>query len=658
MQFLSHVTEIRKSSRRSGWSTVNRSRNHWAVLRSIFTTVAMSCGAYSHGAMPDEPAPDTYVETPITESDRDHWSLRPRANVEVPKSAFPEWRHNEIDDFIAAELERHGLTPQPEAARKALIRRLSLDLTGLPPTPEETSRFAADKSSVAFEVLVDRLLASPAYGEHWAQHWLDLARFAETDGFEHDLVRTDAWRYRDWVIDALNADMNYDRFIRLQIAGDLLEPGNEAAAIATQFCVSGPDMPDINSQDERRHTLLNEMTSTVGGVILGLQIGCAQCHDHKYDPISQADFYRLRAIFEPAVSLTKNSSVTGLREKSSYDLASHVMIRGDYRRPGQPVAPDVLRVLNSESLRYELPAQGSSDGRRIALANWLVDANHPLTARVIVNRIWQHHFGTGLSETSSDFGVMGSEPVNGQFLDWLASWFVDNGWSMKKLHRLIVTSATWRQRSFLPVGASEEEAAAWGLSFGSDPDARLLSRFPRQRLQGEVIRDAMLHAAGILNRKAGGPGIRPPLPSELRGTLLKDQWNVTEVESEHHRRSIYVFARRNLRFPIFDAFDRPSANESCSRRTVSTTAPQALHLLNSEFSLKMAERIAQQISEKQFDRNQQISRSFERILNREPAAGELATMNVFLEESQDGDVNGMTHLCLSLFNCNEFVFVD
>ncbi len=608
--------------------------------------------------MPDEHVSDAYVEAPITESDRDHWSLRPRANVEVPKSASAEWRHNEIDDFIAAELERLGLTPQPEASRRTLIRRVTLNLTGLPPTPDETARFVADESPEAFATLVNRLLQSPAYGERWAQHWLDLARFAETDGFEHDLVRSDAWRYRDWVIDALNADMPYDRFIRLQIAGDLLEPGNEAAAIATQFCVSGPDMPDINSQDERRHTLLNEMTATVGEVILGLQIGCAQCHDHKYDPISQADFYRLRAIFEPAISVKKNSSVTGLRENSSYEPTSHVMIRGDYRRPGQQVSPGVLRVLDSESLHYSPTAHAGNDGRRIAFAAWVVHPNHPLTARVVVNRVWQHHFGTGICETLSDFGVMGMEPVNGPLLDWLANWFVDNGWSMKQLHRLIVTSAAYGQRSRLSDNASAEETAAWHLSLRIDPDYRMLSRFPRQRLQGEVIRDAMLQLAGILNRQAGGPGIRPPLPEELRGTLLKDQWNVSENESEHHRRSIYVFARRNLRFPIFDAFDRPSANESCSRRTVSTTAPQALHLMNSEFSQRMAELIATDATAKNPERDQQISHSFERILNRLPTADELTTMNAFLDESQDADSHGMTYLCLSLLNCNEFVFVD
>ena len=596
-----------------------------------------------------------YNEPPITDSDRDHWSLKPRHSVEVPRTAFESWQRNPVDAFIAAELETHSLTPQPEADRRTLIRRTTLNLTGLPPTLEEVAAFISDESPTAYESLIDRLLTSPAYGEHTAQHWLDLARFAETDGFEHDNVRPNAWRYRDWVIDALNADMPYDQFIRLQIAGDLITPDNEAAAIATQFCVSGPDMPDINSQDERRHTLLNEMTSTVGEVILGLQIGCAQCHDHKYDPISQADFYRLRAIFEPAISLKKNASVTELKEQASYKLASHIMIRGDFRRPGMEVAPNGLRVLESESLHFETSPQNNSEGRRIALANWLTHPNNPLTARVIVNRIWQQHFGKGLSESPSDFGVMGREPSNPQLLDWLATWFVDNGWSVKKLHRLILTSSTYRQRSRLPTDASVEEANAWKLALKRDPDVQWLSRFPRQRLSGEVIRDAMLSVAGILNRKTGGPGVRPPLPAELRSTLLKDQWNVTEDKSEHNRRSIYVFARRNLRFPIFEAFDRPAANQSCSRRDVSTTAPQALHLLNSEFSLQTAELIADRILYDKAKSDQQVVEAFELILNHSAATDELNDARRFIANSDD---DGFTYLCLALLNSNDFCFVD
>ncbi len=632
-------------------------RNVSARVLSVICGVAVAFAAmFPVTACADDDTNDhAYSEPPITESDRDHWSLKPRQSVEVPTTPFETWQRNPVDAFIVGELETHALTPQPEADQRTLIRRATLNLTGLPPTPIEVAAFIADESPTAYESLVDRLLASSAYGEHATQHWLDLARFAETDGFEHDHVRPNAWRYRDWVINAFNADLPYDQFIRLQIAGDLLAPDNEAAAIATQFCVSGPDMPDINSQDERRHTLLNEMTSTVGEVILGLQIGCAQCHDHKYDPISQADFYRLRAIFEPAISLKKNTSVTGLKEQASYKLASHVMIRGDFRRPGMEITPNVLRVLESESLHFETSPHENPDGRRIALANWLMHSSNPLTARVIVNRIWQQHFGKGLSESPSDFGVMGMEPSHPQLLDWLANWFVENGWSIKQLHHLISTSSTYRQRSRLPDDASVETAAAWGLALERDPDVLWLSRFPRQRLSGEVIRDAMLSVAGILNRKTGGPGIRPPLPAELRSTLLKDQWNVTQDTSEHNRRSIYVFARRNLRFPIFEAFDRPAANQSCSRRNVSTTAPQALHLLNSEFSFRMAKLVADRILKSTAVSNQQIEEAFALLLNRSPATDEFNNAPHFISDSGDG---ALTQLCLALLNSNEFVFAD
>ena len=603
----------------------------------------------------DIPNDHTYTEPPITDSDRDHWSLKPRRAVDVPTATIENWVKNPVDSFIAAKLETHGLKPQPEADRQTLIRRTTLNLTGLPPTLEEVRAFLAVESPTAYESLIDRLLASSAYGEHAAQHWLDLARFAETDGFEHDNVRPDAWRYRDWVIDAHNADMPYDQFIRLQIAGDLLEPDNESAAIATQFCVAGPDMPDINSQDERRHVLLNEMTSTVGEVVLGLQIGCAQCHDHKYDPISQADFYRLRAIFEPAISLKKNASITGLKEQVPYKLASHVMIRGDFRRPGLEVAPNGLRILESESLHFETSPQKHPEPRRIAFANWLTHPNNPLTARVIVNRIWQQHFGKGLSESPSDFGEMGMEPSNPQLLDWLATWFVENDWSIKQLHRLILTSSTYRQRSRLPDDASVAEVDAWKLALKRDPDVQWLSRFPRQRLSGEVIRDAMLSVAGILNRKTGGPGVRPPLPAELRSTLLKDQWKVTEDTSEHNRRSIYVFARRNLRFPIFEAFDRPAANQSCSRRYVSTTAPQALHLLNSEFTFRMAELIAARILMHQPESDHQVVEAFGIVFNRDPTTDELNESNRFIQDSGNA---ALTQLGLALLNSNEFVFID
>ena len=446
-----------------------------------------------------------YTENPITEDDRLHWSFRPLQAVDVPPAESTGWRRNEIDDFITAALAESDLHPQPEAPKRTLIRRLSFDLIGLPPTPSEIDAFLSDPDDDAYDRLVDRLLTSPSHGERWAQHWLDLARFAETDGFEHDKTRPDAWKFRDWVISALNSDMPYDEFIRQQIAGDEFYPGDKSAATATRFCLSGPDMPDINLTEERRHTLLNEITSTVGEVILGLQIGCAQCHDHKYDPISQADFYRMRAIFEPAVQLQKNKSLTELHNKVPYTETSRLILRGDFRRPGPEIQPGVLRVISLNNNTYQARASKKSAGFRTALAEWLVSHANPLTARVIVNRIWQHHFETGLVDTPSEFGVMGSEPSNSELLDWLANWFIDNRWSLRKLHRLILTSATFRQHSMLAAEASESQRDRWKAALAIDPRNRLLSRYFRWRLEGEAVRDAMLFASGQLNQKAGGP---------------------------------------------------------------------------------------------------------------------------------------------------------
>lgn len=602
----------------------------------------------------------TYEEPGITAADREHWAYVPLSEVAADPSDSA-WARNEIDALVEARLAEKDLRPQPEATRRTLIRRVTFNLTGLPPSPKEIDTFVNDPDKDAYEKLVDRLLASPRYGERWAQHWLDLARFAETDGFEHDKSRKDAWQYRDWVIDALNDDMPYDEFVRQQLAGDELYPDRPSAKVATRFCTSGPDMPDINLLDERRHTVLNEMTSTVGEVFLGLQIGCAQCHDHKYDAISQADFYRLRAVFAPSLQLKKNVSLTTLDEKLPYDRTSHVMIRGDFRRPGPELSPAVLRVVSGETNSFQPHAKPHTAGYRTALANWLVAPENPLTSRVIVNRVWQHHFGTGLVDSPSDFGVMGAAPSNPALLDWLAGSLIDGGWSLKSLHRKILLSSTYRQSGTLSSDATADEQAAWKANLASDPRARLLSRFPRQRLEGEALRDAMLAVSGRLNLKMGGPGVRPPLPEELVGTLLKNQWNVTQAPSEHTRRSIYVFARRNLIYPTFAAFDRPSANVSCPVRTRSTTAPQSLQLLNSHFSLETANLMADDIRETRNDRDAQIDAAFRRALGRSPEPVELETVHAFWEAQANDSpapADPLAHLCLTLFNTNEFIYVD
>ena len=634
-------------------------------LSSISIAAVLSCTLIAFGAEAIE------TEAPITDEDRDHWSFKSLERPAVSAGDFSSSEGNPIDSFVRRKLKSRELSAQPQADRVTLIRRLYFNLIGLPPTPAAVDAFVADQSPNAYERLVDQLLASHHYGEHWAQHWLDLARFAETDGFEHDKVRGDAWKYRDWVIDALNTDMPYDRFIALQLAADEIAPDDKQHLIATSFCLSGPDMPDINSQEERRHNVLNELTATVGGSLLALQVGCAQCHDHKYDPVSQADFYRLRAIFEPAVQVKKNQSLSTLQEKRDSTPVSHLMIRGDWQRPGPEVSPGFPRIATlSGDQGFSAAPAANSTGRRTALAKWLIDSNNPLTARVIANRVWQYHFGTGLSQTPSDFGIVGDEPTHPELLDWLATELIASGWSLKELHRLIVTSMTYRQSSF-------------AIHSEKDPSGLWLSRFPRQRLSGEAIRDAMFATSGTLNSAKHGPGVMPPLPDELVQTLLKKQWTTSEQESDHYRRSIYLFARRNLRYPIFDAFDRPDGNASCPRRGRSTTAPQSLLLLNSAFSLDAARRLAGDIlSTRHAVDEQSITVAFRRVLTRQPQPEELAVLTEFIDqqvtqlkegarsrdqlalplpcpaETDPFAAAAFTDLCLALFNSNEFIYID
>jgi hypothetical protein len=688
------------------------------------------------------------VETPITEADRQHWAFRPIVRPALPVVKDVSWPRGGVDAFILARLEEEGCQPAPSASRATLLRRLAFDLAGLPPTPDELAAFENDQSPDAYERTVDRLLASPAYGERWAQHWLDLARFAETDGFEHDKVRPQAWKYRDWVIAALNSDMAYDAFVRQQLAGDegsgFRVQGSESPkseirnlkseipsperlapspSIPTAFCLAGPDMPDINDQVERRHNLLNELTATVGAALLGLQMGCAQCHDHKYDPISQADFYRLRAIFESAVPPLKRDVPYNFLAEQKDAPAARFWVRGDHRRPGLEVQPAFPRIASgataglpsSVSTRASegqaTPTRSVSEGQddakltrrasegqatptrsvseesapsgdsasltlrvsfRSQFADWLFTAENPLTARVVSNRLWQHHFGRGIFETPSDVGLINAGPTHPQLLDWLAAEMRGGGWELKRMHRLIVHSSTYRQASA-----------------------------PR-RLDGEAIRDAMLSAAGLLTSGRGGPGVMPPLPPELVGTLLKDQWKASPREADHYRRSIYVFARRNLRYPIFEAFDRPDANASCPVRNRSTTAPQSLVLLNSEFSLLAARHLAGRVRKGQESgtrdqesgtRDQEAAASDQEIvqwieqlyllaLARRPVERETASLTKFLHDQRQrlsADARPASELalpigytdsadpyaaaalvdaCLALLNASEFLYVD
>ena len=648
------------------------------VTSSIRSVVAQDNEARESGAREHE----AVTEQLITETDRDHWAFKPLAFT-VPADTGDVRIENPIDLFVAAKQKRFGLTSLPPLHRAKLVRRLSLILHGMNPDIDEIAAFSIAESPDAYHSLVSRYLTSPRFGEREALYWLDLARFAETDGFEHDLVRKNAWQYRDWVIKAFNQDMPYDQFIAYQLAGDEIEPDSEAAKHATMFCLSGPDMPDINSQVERRHQLLNEMTGTVGAVLLGLQVGCAECHEHKYDPISQHDFYRLRAVFQPAVHVTKNKSVSHMREKRS-DEKSYLMIRGDFRRQGEQLHAAAPRVLSKNwSPIVDRQADDHTAGRRTALANWITGENSALAARVMANRVWQHCFGNALVSTPNDFGAMGNAATHSELLDYLAHELIEAGWSIKQLYFKILTSATFQQAS-KPEDCDDVELAkaAFEHTIKVDPENDYLARFPARRIEGEAIRDCMLMCSGELNLQMGGPGVRPPLQKEVATTLLKGQWEVDPDRSQHVRRSVYVFARRNLRYPFFEAFDRPDANISCPARQTSTTPPQALILINSELVMNSARRFAGNVLRQQPTDQQFIIRCFNMAIGRDPTDEEMQASIEFIIKIRDDlrtretnedeplytpvpmpnwlpetDATAYTYYAMVIYNMMEFVYL-
>ncbi len=682
------------------------------------------------------------------------WSFRPPV-----KPAIPAGKVNPIDGFIAAKLSERGLAPAPEADKLTLIRRATYDLHGLPPGYTEIQQFLADSRPDAFSHLIERLLASPHYGEKWGKHWLDLVRYGDTSGFEQDPYLLYAWRYRDYVIDSFNADKPYDRFVKEQIAGDELYPEDPKSQQGTGYFTVGTNRDMLYKvEDINRVEQLTDFVDTTSSVFLGLTTGCARCHDHKFDPIPQRDYFRMQAIFAPFVKtrvflhydmargydLQENTRTFRLHEvgdqlmallgphrarlrderlaKLSPEIAEAIRTPDDRKTPEQKALADAnaktvepsddevyarlskdelerlhkierrligvyktyapgpfspgLTDIGRESPRTYVPAKsggveeearpgfltalGGGDipeppldspttRRRKALAEWIARPENPLTARVMVNRIWQYHFGRGIVATPSDFGTRAAPATHPELLDWLAAEFVERKWSIKEIHRVIMNSETYRRAAKASAKATE-----------ADPENTLLSHFTRRRLEAEEIRDAMLQSAGALNLKAGGKPVVPPLATEeLYGMSqpIANAWIVTENAKEHDRRSIYMISRRNFRMPLLEAFDRPEGVLSCSRRDSSTTAPQSLSLLNGQFTLTQANRFAARL-EKSAD---PVTDAWRAIFGRDPNEREWTRSREFLDKQTahlGTRAAALGELARGLFNVNEFLYVE
>jgi hypothetical protein len=676
------------------------------------------------------------------------WAFKPPVH---PTSA------NSIDGFISRKLSSEGIPASPGADRLTLVRRASYDLTGLPPTKAQIDEFLNDKSPNAWPAAVDKLLASPRYGEKWGRHWLDLARYGDTAGFEQDPYLLIAWRYRDYVIKSFNDDKPYDRFVREQIAGDELYPNDAEARSGTGFYRVGTNrdmlfkVEDVNLVEKRI-----DMVDTTGAVFLGMTIGCARCHDHKFDPIPQKDYYRMQAIFQPAVSdrvfldynparqydlaensrsfrlyqmgeqaarinakyseelkarkmaalpsdvvaafhaaedkrtleqarlVLDNKSKIGIsqpeiaammskEDRATLDAISQgllqmftgygpppmspaitdigrdapktfIAIRGNPEAFGEEVQPGFPSALGGGDVP-EPPLHATSTLRRKALAEWITRRDNPAFARVMVNRIWQFHFGEGLVRTTSDFGTRAGQPSNPELLDWLATEFADKGWSIKAMHRLIMNSEAYTRSA----NATKEAIA-------KDPANNFLSHFSRRRLESEEIRDAQLQVTGELNLKMGGYPAVPPLSKEEMFGMIGNpsaNWSVSPDPAEHMRRTIYTLQRRTFQQPLAQAFDGPDGVLTCSRRNESTTAPQSLSLLNSGFTMARAKALAGKLKD--------VSDAWVRVYGRTPSPEELSEAQKFVDRQvtlSNNKTQALIELVRSLLNTNEFLYVD
>ncbi len=638
------------------------------------------------------------VLDPRAEQAKNHWAFQPLRSVAEPPVRDANWSRTPIDRFILARLESAKIRPQSPASSRQLIRRVKFDLIGLPPTPDEVREFiaAAERDpQEALAALVDRLLKSPHYGERWGRHWLDVARYADSDGQETDRDRPLAYLYRDFVIRALNDDMPFDQFVRWQLAGNEYEPDNSAAVAATGFLTAGTfaGLGDNLLEDERlrnRYNELDDIVSTIGTGMLGLTLGCVRCHDHKYDAIPARDYYSMLSALHSGdrgeVTLASKDKIYAYRDSSSEPKTTWLFRRGDFYDHEKPVRLGFVSVLTRDKApedywkqaRESSPAKTSTLQRR-ALAEWMTDAGQgagALVARVIVNRIWQHHFGEALVRTVGDFGVRSDPPTHPELLEWLAHDLVEHGWKLKRLHRLILTSAAYQQasvrRALLPVSGTATGKNAHPTT--ADPDNRLLWKMRPRRLEAEVLRDAMLAVSGTLNLKQFGPGFKPPISSEaIVARNTKDPYPAkVEDSADVRRRSVYMFHKRVVPYPLLQAFDKPDAQQSCNRRDPTTVAPQALALLNDPFvrtvSLDLADHLIKEAGD---DPPRWIDRGYQLTLGRSPSESERSASLEFVQTQinertrrspksppEELRRRALADLCQAWFSLNEFLYID
>lgn len=664
--------------------------------------------------------------TPVeTAKEQVWWSFQAPKPPKIPSPSPANWIKNPIDAFVLEKLRSANLSPSPAAPRRALIRRAYLDVIGLPPTPKDVEDFLKDKSANAYEKVVDALLASPRYGERWGRHWLDLARYADSGGFEGDRDRQLAWKYRDYVIAAFNSDKPYNLFLREQLAGDELRPNDPEALIATGYLACGPqDIVEMNART--RANELDDLVATTGSAMLGLTIGCARCHDHKYDPVKMTDYYRLSAVFAPterreadvptpqerqqceernaeiekvvaplrpiAASLQNRGKELAIKAKipapnddqiaaalpeadrtrlketlqaiqaaearrialphasivtdggRAYP-ASHILLRGDAYHKGGEIQPGFIHALpNGRSEIAPPPMDSPTTRRRSALADWIVSPQNPLTARVWVNRVWRWHFGRGIVNSPSNFGLNGETPSHPELLDWLALKFQEFGWRTKPLHKLILLSSVYRQASDIRPAALK-----------ADPQNRLYWRTPLRRLEAEAIRDGILSVAGTLNLKMGGAPVYPPIDPSLRAdTFQGPNWFDGKDDESTWRRSVYVKVKRSLLLPHLEAFDCPEITYTVAQRNTTTTPLQALLLLNDPLILHQAQLFAERLRrERPNDLAAQTDWAFQLALGRSPSPKERALIPPFIRSRGE---TGLTDFCQALFNLNEFVY--